>query len=128
MKLKTLAAACVLFLLTISAGAQERGKDPISGSWGSDGQPLLELQYDGKSTLTGTTIWRRNGRELSRGPIKKGTFDSKTDVFHLEGDAKSPDDGATHRFVIQGRIDNDTATGTYEFAGQKGDFTFKKIS
>jgi hypothetical protein len=85
------------------------------------------LKYDGKSTLTGTTIWRQGGREISRAPIKTGTFNPKSHTFKLEGEAKSPDDGATHRFVIEGKVENDTATGTYQLGAQKGEFTFKRL-
>lgn len=130
MKLNALMAACVVLLLATSTAGQDRpaAADPISGSWGSDGQPLLELKFDGKSTVTGTTIWRDGGREITRAPIKTGTFIPKTGAFRLEGEARNPRDGATVRYVIEGKVENATATGSYELGGQKGEFTFKKLS
>jgi hypothetical protein len=127
--MKTLITACALLVLVISTAGQEGAttSDPISGKWGSDSQPLLELKYDGKSKLSGMTIWRQGGRELSRAPIKKGTFDPKTSAFKLEGEARNPNDGATHPFVIEGRVEKDTATGTYQLGSEKGQFTFKRL-
>jgi hypothetical protein len=123
-----LVVVAVLCFATAPA-AQDRGEraDPISGKWGSDSQALLELQYDGKGAVTGMTIWRADGKEITRAPIEKGTFNPKTGVFKLEGEARRPPENTVTRFVIEGKVEKDTATGTYQLGGEKGEFTFQRL-
>ena len=130
MRLKTLLAVCAVLCLAMTSLAQDRpdAKDPVTGQWGSDGQPLLDLKYDGKGTITGTTIWRQGGREIARSPIKSGTFNAKSGAFRLEGDTQHPSEGTSVRYVIEGTIEKDTATGTYQLGAEKGDFTFRRLS
>ncbi|HXM46441.1 MAG TPA: hypothetical protein VN956_01150 [Pyrinomonadaceae bacterium] len=124
MRLKNLGSlGCVLLaVLTISAQANAPQTDPISGNWGADGNTLLELNYDGKGSVSGTTHW---GSADNSSPIKTGTFDPKTNALKLEGEAKRPD-GTTVQYVIEGKLNKDTLSGTYRFGNDKGDFTFKK--
>lgn len=86
--------------------------DPISGSWGSPGMPYLELKFDGTRTVSGTAIFRRAGQE-TRAPVRTGTFDPATRAFRLEGERERPD-GVKVNYVIEGKVDGDTMTGTLD--------------
>jgi hypothetical protein len=93
-----------------SAAPLAQPADPISGIWGSVGMPYLELKFDGKRTVSGTAIFRRAGQE-TRSPITTGTFDPQTRAFRLEGEREQPD-GVKASYVIEGKVDGDTMTGT----------------
>lgn len=100
-------------------------KDAVSGKWGIDDRTTMELKFDGKSRVSGTTIWRQGNAYEHRAAIKTGTFDAKTGVLKLEGEAKRPD-GAVVSYVVEGKIVEDTVTGTFKFGADEGEFTFKK--
>ena len=119
-----LIACCVL--LVAPALAQE-APDPVTGNWGEDGLPFLELKHDGKGVVTGTVVWRHraSGYE-NRVPIKTGTFDPKTQVVKLEGDAKTPE-GEPVTYLIEGTIDKNTISGTFKMGERNGQFTFTKL-
>jgi len=87
-----------------------------------DGLPYLELQFDGKRSVSGTTIWRHGGDE-QRAAIATGTFDRETGALKLTGDLKNPD-GEVVRYVVEGKVDKDIVSGTYSMGEQKGDFRF----
>jgi len=113
--------------IAASMFAQTEPTDPITGHWGARGQTLLELKFDGKKTVSGTTIWT-NGREAERRvPIDAGTFDLKSGALKIEGDGTGPDNAPAH-FVIEGKLEKETLTGTYRFGGARGDFSFTKIA
>jgi uncharacterized protein (DUF2147 family) len=114
MKLKGLLIACFVLLSAMAILAQaDAAKDPITGTWtGTPGEVTLSLKYDGKNTVTGTVV-------PAPGEIKKGSFDPKTGALRLEGDAKNPNDGAECRFVLEGKVENGTATGTASCGDQK---------
>lgn len=109
-----------------AAQSASQATDPISGTWGSDGQTFLELKLDAQNAVSGTTIWRNSSTDVSRAPIKTGTFDPETGVVRLEGEAKRPETGATVRYVIEGKLERDTLAGTYVLDNHKGDFTFTR--
>ena len=127
MKMTALLVVVALALVTAaSLAAQTRTTDPISGAWGQNDVPMLELKFDGKSAVTGTAHWR-NGAQDNPAPIAKGTFDAKKSAFRLEGEGKGRD-GNTGHFVVEGSVlDGDTIGGTYDFSGEKGNFTFRKL-
>jgi len=127
MRLRVLAIGCLALLAATAAIAQTgtETKDPVTGKWGSDGLPYLELTFDGKRTVSGTTIWRMGDSYEHRAAIKAGSFDPKTGVLKLEGEAKGPD-GVTAAYVIEGRIEGDTVAGTYKVGEKGGEFTFKR--
>jgi hypothetical protein len=54
-----------------------------------------------------------------------GSFDAKTGALKLEGDGTRPD-GVAVAYVIEGKIEQDTVTGTFKFGDARGEFTFKK--
>jgi hypothetical protein len=105
--------------------AQTAG-DPLTGSWGHDGVPMLELKLDGKSDVTGTAIWRGDGMEL-RTPIRTGTFDPAKGAFKLEGEGRTPGMDAPSAFVIEGSVTGESMTGRFTFGDRAGDFTFTRL-
>jgi len=118
--------ACFV-LLTVAVAVAQNGaetKDPVTGKWGSDGLTYLDLKFDGTSTVTGTTVWRDGSYEHSAA-IRVGSFDTKTSVLKLEGEANRPD-GMAVAYAIEGKIQGDTVTGTYKFGDDGGEFTFKR--
>ena len=127
--MRTLAAACCFLLAGVAmlAQAREAGEDSLSGHWGHDGVTFLELKFDGKNTVSGTAIWRSGpGDEGQRAAIKTGSFDAKTGALKLEGDAKDPDGGAPAKFLIEGKLNAATLSGTFQFGSRSGEFSFTK--
>ena len=122
---RMLLIACAL-LLVRPVLAQEIA-DPVTGNWGEDGLPFLELKHDGKGVVTGTVVWRHraSGYE-NRVPIKTGSFDAKTRVVRLEGDLKTAE-GEPATYVIEGTIDKNTIAGTFKAGERSGQFTFTRL-
>jgi hypothetical protein len=116
-----LALLCGGFTFAQSAATS----DPVTGTWGADGTSFLELKYDGKATVTGTTIWRPGNGEEQRAPIESGSFDPQTGALTLEGSAKD-ESGNSVRYRIEGKIQNGTASGTFRIGAHKGEFTFTR--
>lgn len=94
--------------------------DTMSGRWTGDPAGVVwDLKFDGKGGVTGMVT-------PQPGPIKKGTFNSKTGALRLEGDATGPD-GQKCRFVMEGKIEKGVATGTAVCGTRKvGDFKLTK--
>ena len=129
MRVKTIHLVClaVCLVITGSAFAQKSGPDPLSGTWMGDWGPskedrnqvTVEFKWDGKN-LTGT---------VNPGPsaveVQKATFDTKTGVIHFEADAKNRR-GNTIHYVIDGKVDKGTMTGSWSHDNRKGDFKITK--
>jgi len=108
----------ILFLFNQAAIAQNA--DPLSGTWKGDWGPsatdrnsvTLDLKWDGK-TLTGT---------VNPGPdaisIETASFDPKTMQIHIEASYAR----RNLRYVVEGTVDKDKMTGTWNHPGRKGDF------
>ena len=118
----------MFFLITgISVFALNAADDPLSGTWIGDWGPsdwdrnpvTVELKWDGKN-LTGTVNPGPNAVEL-----KKATFDSKSGSVHFEADATNRRGNAIH-YVIDGKVEGSTMTGTWIHDNRKGDFKIKK--
>ncbi len=122
MKLKSFSTVCFVVLAAIAILAQSgvSGKDPITGTWtGTPKEVTFALKYDGTGTVTGTVV-------PQPGKIE-GTFDSRTGVLKIEGNAQNPSDGKTCRFVIEGKLDNGTIAGTATCGETKvGDFSITR--
>lgn len=129
MKLNTVKLACVMMSLALAAvvGAQQKAADPLSGSWAGDWGPsaadrnqvTLELKWDGK-TLSGTANPGPNAIEM-----QKCTFDAKAGTVHMEADAKSRR-GADIHYVIDGKVEGNTMSGSWNHDTRKGDFKITK--
>lgn len=121
------AAVFLCFAVQAAAAAfTEPGvEDPVSGTWGSDGLPYLELKYDGEGVVSGTAIWRHGTDEEHRTPISRGSFDPKTGALRLEGEGRTPE-GVVATFLIEGKIEGDVVSGTYRFGSASGEFAFKR--
>jgi hypothetical protein len=114
-------AACLL--IAVSAVAQRSGADPLTGTWTGDWGPspddrnqvTVELKYDGKN-LTGTVNPGPNAITL-----QKATYDPKTAAVHFEADAKDRG-GKTIHYIVNGKLEKGTMTGTWSHENVKGDF------
>jgi hypothetical protein len=117
---------CGVLLYASWPAAQAPTADPISGNWGRDGMTYLELKFDGKRSVTGTTIWRSGPDSPERrNPIKTGTFDPKSGALKLEGEGERPD-GSSAAYVIEGTLEKDTLSGTFQFGDRNGAFSFTR--
>jgi hypothetical protein len=124
--MRKLVLSVLALCLAYAASALAQG-DPLSGTWKGDWGPspgdrnqvTVELKWDGKA-LTGT---------VNPGPdavaLQKATFDSKTNAVHFEADAKGRSGNAIH-YVIDGKVDGKTMTGTWSHDARKGDFKITK--
>src|SRR5262245_41698991 len=109
----------VCLLMTVSVVAQ----DPLSGNWRGDWGPsprdrnqvTVVLKYDGKA-LTGTINPDANPVQ-----IQKATFDPKTGAVKMEAMAPGRG-GSNYHYVIDGKLDNGTISGTWNHDSFKGDF------
>lgn len=129
MRGKTLCLIC-LFLCSVVAASTAAGlrvADPLSGTWTGDWGPsasdrnpvTVELKWDGKA-LTGTVNPGPNAVAL-----QKCTFDPKSGAVHMEADTKSRR-GADIHYVIEGKVENATMTGSWNHDNRKGDFKITK--
>ena len=79
----------------------------------------VQLKWDGKA-LTGT---------VNPGPdaiaLQNSTFDSKTGAVHMEADARGYG-GRSFHYVIDGKVDKNTMTGSWNHDNRKGDFKITK--
>ncbi len=118
-------AVCVAIVPAFSQ--QKAGTDPISGKWSGDWGPsrfdrnrvTVEFKLAGK-TVTGTV--NSEGKVVQ---IKNGSFDPNTNTFHMEADSPGPGDRIVH-FVIDGKLENNTLTGSWNHDTRKGDFKITK--
>ena len=130
MRLKAFSLACAFLALALTAtvGAQEKkSADPLTGTWAGDWGPsatdrnvvTVDFKWDGKA-LSGT---------VNPGPtavaLQKATFDPKTGAVHMEADAKNRRGEAVH-FVIDGKVDGTTMSGSWNHDAKKGDFKITK--
>jgi len=122
-----LCLAAPLMLLSPAFARQNPASDPISGTWSGDWGPsrfdrnpvTVNLKWDGK-ILTGN---------VNPGPnavaIKNGSFDAKTNTLHMEADARGRGNQILH-YVVDGKLDKDTLTGSWNHDNRKGDFKITK--
>jgi hypothetical protein len=117
----------VLGLALAASVFAQQPADSLSGTWAGDWGPsagdrnpvTVELKWDGKA-LTGN---------VNPGPnavsIQKGTFDSKTNAVHFEADVKGQG-GATIHYVVDGKLDGKTMSGSWKHPNNKGDFKINR--
>ena len=129
MRSKALVMVCfsALFLMAVSAFAQ----DDLTGRWAGDWGPspsdrnkvTLDLKWDGKA-LTGNVVGGEGVQEPI--PIQKATFDPKTGRVHMETESQNPRTGQTVHFIIDGKVEKKTMSGTWNHDKRKGDFKITK--
>jgi hypothetical protein len=128
MRVKILSLVCAIVYLAIAAsGAVLAGADPLTGTWAGDWGPspthrnpvTVELKWDGKA-LTGSVNPGANAIAL-----QKCTFDASTGAVHLEADAKDRR-GTDIHYVIDGKLENGTMTGSWDHGNRKGDFKISR--
>jgi len=126
---KTISVVCLFMCVAIGAsgGRKPMSADPLSGTWTGDWGPsasdrnqvTVELKWDGKA-LTGT---------VNPGPnavvLQKSTFDPKTGAIHMEADTKGRRGNDIH-YVIDGKVENGTMTGSWNHDNRKGDFKISR--
>jgi hypothetical protein len=129
MRARVLVLGCFisLFLLVTSVFAQDQLSGTWSGDWGPSpgdrNEVTLSLKWDGKA-LTGNVTGGENvGAPI---PIQKGTFDTKSGKVHMEAETKNPRSGQTVHFIIDGKVDKGTMTGSWNHDNRNGDFKLTK--
>jgi uncharacterized protein (DUF2147 family) len=101
--------------------------DPVSGTWKGDWGPsandrnavTLDLKLDG-TNVTGTV-----NPATDAVPLTKGSFVRDTGAIMMEADAKGRG-GATIHYVIDGKVEGTTMSGTWSHDDKKGDFKLTK--
>jgi hypothetical protein len=129
MRLRVLASFAVVACLLMVVSVFAQGSDPLSGTWTGDWGPspsdrndvTLVLKWDGKA-LTGNVTAGTN--VTAPIPLQKTSFDPKTGAIHMEADASSR--GRTVHYVIDGKVDKNTMTGSWNHDNRKGDFKITK--
>src|SRR6267143_7207711 len=104
--------ACLILVLPVLA-QEKTASDPISGTWTGDWGPSrydrnpvkVALKWDGKA-LTGTV-----NPGASAISVKNGRFDAKANTVHMEADASAR--GQTFHYVIDGKFENNTLSGSW---------------
>jgi hypothetical protein len=127
--MRSIRLVCLVYCLAmvVPVFAQAPAADALSGTWIGDWGPspedrnqvTVELKWDGKN-LTGTVNPGPNAVEL-----QKATFDPKKGVIHFEADAKNRR-GNTIHYVVDGKVEKSSMTGTWSHDNRKGDFKITK--
>ena len=129
MRLRVLASFAVVACLLMVVSVFAQGSDPLSGTWTGDWGPspsdrndvTLVLKWDGKALTGNVTAGTNVSAPI---PIQKATFDPKTGAVHMEADAMSR--GRTVHYVIDGKVEKNTMTGSWNHDNRKGDFKITK--
>jgi hypothetical protein len=131
MKVRVFSVLCLVACLALSIavfGQAKKAADPLSGTWTGDWGPsaadrnqvTVEFHFDGKA-LTG---------KVNPGPnevaLQKASFDPATSTIKMEAEAKNPRGGAMVRYMIEGKLANNTMTGSWNHDNRKGDFKITK--
>ena len=111
----------------------QNARDPLSGIWTGDWWPTpsdrnhvtIELKWDGLKVtgeVNGTGNVAGPGTPVAPYHIKfmKTSFDPKTGAVHLEADAHAR--GYKVHYVITGKLQNDSLSGTWKHDKKRGEF------
>ena len=133
MKVRTLSVICLLTCLVVAAPTlAQRGPaqgDPLTGTWSGDWGPnaqdrnqvTVDLKWDGK-VLTG--VVRTTGRPEVN--LSNSTFDATTRTVKMEAEAKNTRTNANIKYLIDGKLDGNTLSGSWNHDNTKGDFKLTK--
>jgi hypothetical protein len=132
MRVRTLSVICLLACLAVAIPilAQQRsGADPVTGTWSGDWGPnqadrnqvTVDLKLEG-TAVTGV-VKTTNRPEV---PLSKGTFDATARTVKMEAEAKNPRSGANVKYIIEGKLEGNTLTGSWNHDNTKGDFKLTK--
>jgi len=127
MQARILSRAMALLSFSVLASTALAQQGPLSGTWTGDWGPsaadrnpvTVELKWDGKM-LSGLVNPGPNAVEL-----KKCSFDAKTGAVHMEADAKNRRGNEIH-YMIDGKLEGNELTGTWNHDARKGDFKITK--
>lgn len=127
MRSRTIWLALAIACMLIAGSSFASAADPLTGTWvgdwgpspGDRNQVTVELKWDGQK-LTGTVNPGPNAVEL-----QKTSFDANTGAVHMEADAKSRRGNPIH-YVIDGKVEGNTMTGSWSHDNRKGDFKITK--
>jgi uncharacterized protein (DUF2147 family) len=111
------------------AAAPDASADPLTGTWTGDWGPsandrnkaTLDLKLDG-TNVTGSIKPEGAAEAVA---ITKGTFAKDTGTLNLEADAKDRA-GKTVHYVVDGKLEGTTLSGTWTHDDKKGDFKVTK--
>ena len=128
MRLRIVTFLSIVACLGIVASALAQA-DVVSGTWAGDWGPspndrnrvTLQLKWDGKA-LSGNITGGDN--VASPIPLQKTTYDPKTGAVHMEADASAR--GRTIHYVVDGKVEKGTMTGSWNHDNRKGDFKLTK--
>jgi hypothetical protein len=133
MRVRTLSVICLLACLVIAVPTlAQRGAapaDPLTGSWTGDWGPnaadrnqvTVDLKWDGK-VLTG--VVRTTGRPEVN--LSNSTYDATTRTVKMEAEAKNQRTNANMKYLIEGKLEGTTLTGSWNHDNTKGDFKLTK--
>ena len=132
MRVRTLSVICLLACLAVAIPmlAQQRsGADPVTGTWSGGWGPnqadrnqvTVDLKLEG-TAVTGV-VKTTNRPEV---PLSKGTFDATSRTVKMEAEAKNPRSGANVKYIIEGKLEGNTLTGSWNHDTTKGDFKLTK--
>ena len=133
MRLRMISVLCLLACLTAAIPMlAQRGTapaDPLTGTWSGDWGPspqdrnrvTVELKWDGKA-LTGI-VRTENRPEVT---LSNSSFDAATRTVKMEAEANNPRSGAKMKYVIEGKLDGSSMSGSWNHDAVRGDFKLSK--
>jgi hypothetical protein len=127
-KVRTLSVICLLACL-VAIPVLARQADPLSGTWAGDWGPsaqdrnqvTVDLKLSGK-TVTGV-VKTANRAEVA---LSNSTYDAATRTVKMQAEAKNPRSGESIKYVIEGKLEGTSMTGSWNHDNRKGDFKLTK--
>lgn len=136
MKARTLSVICLLACLALVIPAlAQRGPaapaDPLTGNWTGDWGPnagdrnqvSVDLKWDGKA-LTG--VVKSVNPSRADVPISNSSYAAATQTVKMEAQAVNPRTNSPVKYVIEGKLNGNTITGSWNHDASKGDFKLTK--
>ena len=131
MRIRFLGFFGLMVCLAMAASVFAQGKaaaDPLTGTWAGDWGPTaqhrnaasVDLKWDGKA-LTGTV----NSEGAAPVQLQKSSYNAATGAVHMEAEAPGRGGTKTH-FVIEGKLEKNMMSGSWNHDNRKGDFKLTK--